>query len=244
MLSINNLSVAYGGEKVLTDFSLNLADGEIYSLIGPSGCGKTTLLKVLCGIKKDYTGNINYNAVNVDDKSVSVGYVPQNYGLLDWKTVEGNIYLPLKLDKSKKISDDENQDILTSLEINDLLKKYPSELSGGQRQRVALARAFVTRPSLLLMDEPFSALDTFTSSASQELFLRIWSKYKVTTLFITHNIMEAVSVGKHILMMSKTDRKIISQVENIYFEEPENETGKMRLATEVKKMFENSISNG
>ena len=242
MISIKNLFVYYNTEKVLENFSAELNKGEIYSLIGPSGCGKSTLLKVLCGIKKDYSGEITFNDKPIKSEAISIGYVPQNYGLLAWKTVYENIYLPLKLDKKKQINETEVNDILNSLEIRDILNKYPSELSGGQKQRVALARAFIARPDLLLMDEPFSALDAFTSSASQELFLRIWSKYKVTTLFITHNIAEATSIGKHILLMDKAERKIFHQVENEYFGLDDKENEKVQLAIHLKTIFEKEIT--
>lgn len=241
MISIKQLSVSYSLNNVLQNLSLNLEDGEIYSLIGPSGCGKSTLLKVLSGIKNDYTGSIEYNGKPIQEEQLSIGYVPQNYGLLEWKTVKDNIYLPFRLHK-KKINEAENEDILQSLEIKDLLKKYPQELSGGQKQRVALARAFMTHPNLLLMDEPFSALDAFTSSASQELFLRIWSKYKVTTLFITHNISEAVSIGKHILLMNKTEKRIIEQISNDTFGKTNNDTEKIQLTLKVKQLFEKGVS--
>jgi len=241
MISIKNLSVKYGQSEILKDFSMELSDGDIYSLIGPSGCGKSTLLKVLSGIKKDYTGNIDYNGLPIDDQKISIGYVPQNYGLLDWKTVSANIYLPLKLDKNKVFREKENEDILHSLEIEDLLNRYPRELSGGQKQRVALARAFISQPDLLLMDEPFSALDAFTSVASQELFLRLWSKYRVTTLFITHNIHEAVSIGKHIVLVGKSSKKIVEQIENPTFGIDGDEIDKLQLADRIINMFRKKL---
>lgn len=218
MLSIENLNVNYGQTKVLENFSLHISEGEIYSLIGPSGCGKSTLLKVLCGIHKDYEGDILYNGKIINHKLLYIGYVPQQYGLLDWMKVEDNIFLSSKLDKQKKINESEAKDIIQSLEIEEFMHRYPRQLSGGQKQRVALARAFIARPQLLLMDEPFSSLDTFTSKASQKLFLRLWRKYKVTTLFITHNIHEAISIGKHIILMSKAPGQIIEQIENPLFE--------------------------
>lgn len=216
MLSIKNLNSGYGTQPVLNNFSLEIKEGEIYSLIGPSGCGKSTLLKVLCGIQP-YTGEIKYQSKPFNTREISVGYVPQQYGLLDWKTVKQNIYLPFKLDQDKKEQTSEIQSIIESLEIEDLADRYPSQLSGGQKQRVALARAFVSRPQLLLMDEPFSSLDTFTSEASQRVFLRLWEKYKVTTLFITHNIHEAVSIGKHIVLMGKNNGQIIEELDNPLF---------------------------
>lgn len=233
MLSIEKLTVKYGNTEALNNFSLSVKSGEIYSLIGPSGCGKSTLLKVLSGIIKDFEGSISLNGKPFKIKDTTIGYVPQQYGLLDWKTVKENIYLPFKLDKKKEFNESEVNEIIQSLEIDDLLDRFPSQLSGGQKQRIALARAFVSRPKLLLMDEPFSSLDTFTSEASQRLFLRLWEKYKVTTLFITHNIHEAASIGKHIILMSKAPRKIIHEVENPTFNTLGSEEEKLKFVSSV-----------
>lgn len=233
MLSIENLGVRYGNTEAISNFSLTINDGEIYSLIGPSGCGKSTLLKVLCGIIKDYDGNITFKGKTFNSKDISIGYVPQQYGLLEWKTVKKNIFLPFKLNKNKVVRENEVKEIISSLEIEDLFDRYPSQLSGGQKQRVALARAFISQPDILLMDEPFSSLDTFTSEASQRLFLRLWEKYKVTTLFITHNIHEAVSIGKHIIIMSKSPGRIIHEVENPLFNATEYPEEKLRFAASI-----------
>lgn len=241
MIEIRDLSVKYDTAEVLSHFSMNMKKGSIYALIGPSGCGKSTLLKVLCGIKKEYTGKIEYNGKPFLEQKISIGYVPQNYGLLEWKTVQENIFLPLRLDKSKPGRKNEIEDILHSLEIEDCLKKYPAELSGGQKQRVALARAFVSQPDLLLMDEPFSALDAFTSAASQKLFLRLWDKYKVTTLFITHNIHEAVSMGSRILLMSKSQRKIIDNIENPFFCADGFDKDRLELSAKIINEFDKTL---
>lgn len=233
MLSIQNLKVKYGNTVALSDFSLTIKRGEIYSLIGPSGCGKSTLLKVLCGIIKDYEGDIAFNDKVFSPKDVAIGYVPQQYGLLEWKTIRDNIFLSYKLNPDKTLKEPEVSAIISSLEIDDLQSRYPSQLSGGQKQRVALARAFISQPDILLMDEPFSSLDTFTSEASQRLFLRLWEKYKVTTLFITHNIHEAVSIGEHIIVMSKSPGKIIHQVENPLFNVSEYQEEKLRFVASI-----------
>lgn len=233
MISINNLSVKYGQSLVLNNFSLSMNKGEIYALIGPSGCGKSTLLKTLCGILKKDSGEITYSS----GQNIAIGYVPQLYGLLEWKTVEDNIFLPLRL-KNQKLKTAEQKSILDELEITNLLKRYPKELSGGQRQRVALARSFISQPHLLLMDEPFSALDAFTSLASQKLFLRLWSKYKVTTLFITHNIHEAATLGQHVLLMGKSSGEIIETIKNPLPHSDENE---FELVSKIKQAFEKNI---
>jgi NitT/TauT family transport system ATP-binding protein len=235
MLSIENLEVKYENTVALSNFSLAVKRGEIYSLIGPSGCGKSTLLKVLCGIIKNHKGRMAFNDKVFSPKDVTIGYVPQQYGLLEWKTVQDNIFLPYKLNPDKKLNELEVSEVIASLEIEDLRCRYPSQLSGGQKQRVALARAFISQPDILLMDEPFSSLDTFTSEASQRLFLRLWEKYKVTTLFITHNIHEAVSIGEHIIVMSKSPGKIIHQIENPLFNVSEYQEEKLRFVGSIIK---------
>lgn len=241
MISINNLSSSYGKTKVLDNFCLNLHKGESYALIGPSGCGKSTLLKILSGIHKEFSGEITFQDQPYFSQKIAIGYVPQNYGLLDWKKVKDNILLPLKLNKSKSFNESEAHEIIHSLEIEDLMDRFPLQLSGGQRQRVALARAFISKPDLLLMDEPFSSLDSFTSVNSQKLFLKLWKKYNITTLFITHNIFEATATCKHIVLMNKKSGKIIEQIENNYLFEEDN-TQQIQLASHLLNLFEENIS--
>lgn len=238
MLLINSLNVNYGATEVLTDFSLSVKDGEIYSLIGPSGCGKSTLFKVLCGIQKNYSGDISLDGKKVSPQDIRIGYVPQHYGLLDWKTIKENIFLPAKLNRERTLPQSEIDYIIDALEIGELFDRYPSQLSGGQKQRVALARAFVSQPQLLLMDEPFSSLDTFTSETSQKLFLRLWKKYRITTIFITHNIYEALAIGEHIILMSKAPGRIIEEIDNVLFDQSEVEAyeeSKLHLAATIIK---------
>jgi len=237
VISIKNLSASYGKTKVLNDFCLGMEQGQSYALIGPSGCGKSTLLKILCGIHKQFTGSILYDGKPYFDQNIAIGYVPQAYGLLDWKTVKENIFLPAKLNKSKVTNIKEADEIIRTLEIEDLLHRYPLQLSGGQRQRVALARAFIYQPDLLLMDEPFSSLDSFTSARSQQLYLELWKKYNITTLFITHNIYEAVSVCKHILLMDKLSGSIIEQTENVSFGSTDKNE-QTQLANKIMNLFE------
>ncbi|MDR0871917.1 MAG: ATP-binding cassette domain-containing protein [Prevotellaceae bacterium] len=202
ILAIHNINVSYGETAVLRDFNLTVERGAIYCLLGKSGCGKSTLLKTLCGILKSDAGEILLNGEPLNPQKHSLGYIPQNYGLLDWLTVEKNLFLAQKIRHQKE--SDNAAHIIDCLEIGALLKRYPRELSGGQQQRVALARAWLLQPDLLLMDEPFSSLDTFTAERSRELFLQLWRERKTTALFVTHNIREAVSVGKYIVLMPKT----------------------------------------
>lgn len=235
MLRIDKLSVAYGGPPVLRDFSLTLEKGMIYALIGPSGCGKSTLLKAICGLVP-HTGGITHNGLPLSvGGAPNIGYMPQHYGLLAWKTVEENILLPLRV-KKKKALPEEAPDILKILGLEPLLRRWPRELSGGQKQRAALARALISGPDLLLMDEPFSSLDAFSAEASQRLFLRLWEKYRVTTLFITHSIMEAVALGGEILLMRPAERRLGARVTNSAFG-LENEAARLGMAARLKDLF-------
>ncbi len=242
MISINNLSVSYGQLAVLKNFSLNLEQGGIYALIGPSGCGKSTLLKVLCGILEPSAGSIEYNGMPISEKNtLNIGYVPQNYGLLAWKTVAQNIFLPLKIGPKKHINQTESESIIEELGLRALMQRYPNELSGGQKQRVALARAFISRPALLLMDEPFSALDAFTSDTSQRLFLQLWQAHRVTTLFITHNMVEAATMGQQVLLMDTASRNIAARFENKTFAIG-NDAETMATAAHIKEMFRGMLA--
>ena len=143
--------------------------------------------------------------------------MPQNLGLMGWKKVRDNIFISRDINKVIGVSDSEATDIIGELGIGDLLDRYPSELSGGQRQRVALARLFVSNPDILMMDEPFSALDTITADMSRELFLRLWQKRRTTTIFTTHNLHEAVLLGQHIMIMGKNPGRVLQVVDNRMF---------------------------
>ena len=222
-LSLHNVSVNFGTTLVLKDISFSLEKGKTLTIVGPSGCGKYTLLNVLSGIIKDYEGEIMMGSKELRSAEMTYGYVPQSFGLLAWKKVKDNIMLPATINKNIKIDEDEVNDVLTKLELKDLLNRYPSQLSGGQRQRVALARVFISHPDILLLDEPFSALDTLTADISRDLFLDLWRKYRPTTIFTTHNLSEAVKLGEHILLLNKQPAKVFRFVDNPIFEKQEQQ---------------------
>ena len=222
-LSLHNVSVNFGTTLVLKDISFSLEKGKTLTIVGPSGCGKSTLLNVLSGIIKDYEGEIMMGSKELRSAEMTYGYVPQSFGLLAWKKVKDNIMLPATINKNIKIDEDEVNDVLTKLELKDLLNRYPSQLSGGQRQRVALARVFISHPDILLLDEPFSALDTLTADISRDLFLDLRRKYRPTTIFTTHNLSEAVKLGEHILLLNKQPAKVFRFVDNPIFEKQEQQ---------------------
>lgn len=222
MIEVKDLTVNYNRENdkipALKNVSINIGTGDIYTFIGPSGCGKSTFLYVLSGILQDYTGSVRVNGRPVNPRSQRIGLILQNYGLLPWKNVYDNTMLGVKIKNDQVVLDDYGQYLLQRLGIDNLLDRYPKELSGGQQQRVAIARAFMLKPDLLLMDEPFSALDAITREELQELFLKIWKENNVTTVFITHSVDEALYLGSKIVVFSPAPGSILEVLDNPCFQ--------------------------
>ncbi|NLX01780.1 MAG: ABC transporter ATP-binding protein [Syntrophomonadaceae bacterium] len=221
MIAIKDLTVKYQtkNEEILAldRLNINIGKGDIYTFIGPSGCGKSTFLYVLSGILQDYSGSVLIDGQIINPKSQRIGLILQNYGLLPWKTVYQNAMLGVKIKNQPPVEEYSNY-IFRKLGIDNLLNRYPKELSGGQQQRVALARAFILKPDLLLMDEPFSALDAISREEMQELFLNIWKENNVTTIFITHSVDEALYLGRKIVVFSPSPGRILKVIDNPCFQ--------------------------
>jgi len=235
MIEIKGLKVTYKTKNenylALNNINFSMASDDIVAFIGPSGCGKSTLLYVLSGIIHKYEGSVFINGERPNPKKQKIGLILQNYGLLPWKNVYQNAILGLK--KELALSDKNHIDyILEVLGLGKLLKRYPNEISGGQRQRVAIARCFILKPDLLLMDEPFSALDTMTREDMQEIFLKVWKENKVPSFFITHSIEEALYIGQKIVILSKSPGHIIRIIQNPLFAIPN-----IRLKKEYYEML-------
>ncbi len=218
MIEVKNLDFAYQTEKVLHNINLNVKKGESLAIIGPSGCGKTTLLYLLAGLEKADQGAIEINdqpLAGIRDRS---GVILQDYGLFPWKTVYNNLALGLKIrgageeEVKRKVNS-----ALKQLKISELKDKYPAELSGGQKQRVAVGRSLVLGPDLLLMDEPFSALDALTREEMQNLILEIHSRENFTFVLVTHDITEAAFLGHKIAVIK--EGKIATLIKNPHFGE-------------------------
>lgn len=218
MIEVKNLDFAYQKEKVLDNINLEVKKGESLAVIGPSGCGKTTLLYLLAGLEKADRGVIKINAQPLNGIRDSSGVILQDYGLFPWKTVYNNLALGLKIREasSQKIKEKVNS-ALKRLKISELKDKYPAELSGGEKQRVAVGRSLVLAPDLLLMDEPFSALDALTREEMQNLILEIHSREKFTFVLVTHDITEAAFLGHKIAVIKKGE--IVALLENPHFGE-------------------------
>lgn len=222
MITVQDLTVRYGADLsssvALDHVSLSVPQGTTCAVIGPSGCGKSTLLRVLAGIAHDYEGRVQINGQPIQPAVQRIGFMPQNYGLLPWRTVRENIRLGLKIRKA--VDAGTSQRIVRLMErlgIEGLDMRYPHELSGGQQQRVGLARAFALRPDILLMDEPFSALDAITREEMQDVFLGLWRESAVSTVLVTHYVEEAVYLGQQIVILSDHPGRVREIIHNPLF---------------------------
>jgi len=208
MVRVEGLTFSYAIKKrhfqVLDDINFHLQKNNALCLIGPSGCGKTTLLYAIAGLRMPEAGNIYINDLPVNGPREKTAIIFQHFGLLPWKTVFDNIALGMKIrsseDRTIKSLVDSTMD---QLGIAALSKKYPKHLSGGEKQRVAIARALVLRPDLLLLDEPFSAIDALTRESLQESLIHVWKKWQLTIIHVTHDIEEAVFLGTEVLLMGR-----------------------------------------
>ncbi len=212
ILKIENLSKTYyslkGEVKAIDNFSLNINNGDYISIIGSSGCGKSTILNILSSLDKDYDGNIIFK-----NNDIKVGYMLQEDSLFDWLTVYENAIIGLKI---KKILNEENikyvKKLLIKYGLKDFMNKYPRSLSGGMRQRVALIRTLAIKPNILLLDEPFSALDYQTRLKVSDDVYKIIKEEGKTVIMVTHDIAEAISMSDKVVVLSKRPCK----VKNIY----------------------------
>ena len=219
MLCFQGVSVDYGTGAdtvhALADASLCVGRGTVLALIGTSGSGKSTLLRVGAGLLRPMAGTVTSDGVAVDPRAMRIGFLPQNYGLLAWKTVRENILLGVQIKGEWRAERRKAfEELVTDLGLTDLLERYPHELSGGQQQRVGLARVFLLAPDLLLMDEPFSALDTITRESMQEVFLSLWKKHAVTTVLVTHYVEEALTLAGRIAVMGGAPGRVTELIDN------------------------------
>ena len=220
-VEIQGVSVVYPAKvhtvTALDNVSLSIQEGEFVSLIGPSGCGKTTLLRVIADLEQTTSGVVRVNGLSARDARLAraYGYVFQAPALFPWRTVLANVCLPLEIHglakaKARAIALEQLERVgLTGFE-----GKYPWQLSGGMQQRVSIARALGFEPKLLMMDEPFGALDEITRDRLNEQLLRLWEREKRTVVFVTHSIPEAVFLSSRIVVMSPRPGRIVDVIES------------------------------
>ena len=221
MISVSDVNLTFetndGPVNALRDISLKVNKGDFVSFIGPSGCGKTTLLRVIAALETPTAGQVTVNNMSPDDarKAREYGYVFQAAGLYPWRTVSGNIKLPLEImGYSAREKDERAQKVIDLVELNGFEKKFPWQLSGGMQQRASIARALAFDANILLMDEPFGALDEIVRDRLNGELLSLWGRTKKTICFVTHSIPEAVFLSTKIVVMSPRPGRITDVIES------------------------------
>ncbi|WP_287056659.1 ATP-binding cassette domain-containing protein [Megasphaera sp.] len=207
LLQLDDVGLVYQGshgpQRVLQHISLSLDEGQHLTVVGPSGCGKSSLLRLIAGLQAPTEGQIRFDGQKMIGPRPNLAIVFQDYGLFPWKTVEENIRLPGQL-HHHSLNKDQLEKLLQSLDLTAVRKHYPGELSGGQKQRTALGRAMAMQPKLLLMDEPFSALDPAMRHQCYDLFRKYIGTSSMATIIVTHSPEEAAALGDKTVVFAKT----------------------------------------
>jgi NitT/TauT family transport system ATP-binding protein len=216
VVAVRNVSVRFSSDRgeteALRDVSFELPRGGFLSILGPSGCGKSTLLRVVADLLSPSSGSLSLFGRSPAEarRARELGFVFQDAALLPWRTVRENVELPLEVGDGRRLSEKASrpEDLLELVGLSQWHRAYPHELSGGMRQRVSIARALVTGPKILLMDEPFGALDEITRDRLNEELLRIWTETGTTILFVTHSIPEAVFLSERVLVLATNPGRV------------------------------------
>ena len=202
-----------GAVTALSEVDVEIAEGEFVSIVGPSGCGKTSLLKILGDLLRPTQGEVLVNGVSPQElrKTKRIGQVFQESQLLPWKTIKQNMVLLANL-ADRRLTDEDVLQMAITLGLEDFLHRYPHELSGGMQQRASIGRALLLDPLLLLMDEPFGALDEITREKLNMELQRVWSEHRKTVIFVTHSLAEAAFLSDRVLVMSGRPGRIVADV--------------------------------
>jgi NitT/TauT family transport system ATP-binding protein len=204
LLAVKDLTVHFrtkaGPIDALQGVNLTIRKGEFISLVGPSGCGKSTLLRVVSGLHRNYSGSVN---LDEELRSRSLGFVFQRDALLPWRTVLENVATGLEIRRiGKRERHERARDMLNRVGLGGFEQAYPGQLSGGMRQRASVARTLIYQPELILMDEPFGALDAQTKGQVQELFLSIWDEMRPSVIFVTHDLAESIYLSERVVVLT------------------------------------------
>lgn len=251
ILEIRQLSKTFhsnkGSVQALSQIHLTVQEGEFVTVIGSSGCGKSTLLKIIAGLDVDYSGSVKLSGEQVTGPGIAKGFIFQEPRLFPWLTVEKNIAADQSLrnpDIRRKVDE-----LIELVKLKGFEKSYPRELSGGMAQRVAIARALLRSPKILLLDEPFGALDAFTRTHMQEVLLDIWQTNKTTMIFVTHDIDEAVVLANRVVVLKPRPGEIQSLIPvDLLFPRKKASTGfqeyRYKVLSEFEKIEELELTDG
>jgi NitT/TauT family transport system ATP-binding protein len=214
-IALNGVSKRYRNAAVaLQGISLTVDRGEFLTFLGPSGCGKSTLLKLVSGLSPVSEGQVEVNGMTPENAREMMGFIFQDATLLPWRTVEQNVGLGLELEHAARDARKERvTNMLNLVSLGNVAKRYPRQLSGGMKMRVSIARALVSRPRILLMDEPFAALDEMTRDRMNEELLRLYIEQKWTVLFVTHSVAEAVFLSSRIVILAPHPGRVAHEVQ-------------------------------
>ena len=258
VVNLENVSVRFGSNPAtqvtaLENLNLEIADHQFAVIVGPSGCGKSSCMDLVAGLNQATEGRTVVDGVTIEKPGSDRGMVPQSYSLFPWLTVQKNVEFGLSLSGASKAERRERANhYVEAVGLTKFKDSYPSQLSGGMKQRVAIARALAVNPEVLLMDEPFGALDSQTRSVMQELLLKIWQEERKTVLFITHDIDEAIFLGDVVYVMSARPGRIMDTID-VGIERPRDYTVitspefieiKKRIMTSLHDEVEKALAMG
>ena len=239
-LEVNHIHKTFDGKPVLHDVTITLHQGELVSLLGISGGGKTTLFNIISGLLSPDEGNVILNGKDITNQPGQISYMMQKDLLLPYRTIEDNVALPLLLNGANKTEARlQASALFAQFGLEGTQKKYPAQLSGGMRQRAALLRTYLFSQDVALLDEPFSALDTLTKHAIHKWYLDVMEKIQMTTLFITHDIDEAILLSDRIYLLSGNPGRITAE---IIIKEPKPRRDDFHLAPEFLEYKRNILS--
>lgn len=248
-VEFKNVSKVYGGGDSATlaiqDFTLKVEEGKFTTIVGPSGCGKSSLLSLVAGFQKPTSGDVLIDGKTVQSPGPDRGFVFQDHALFPWKTVRGNIMFGLKANGcSRQEAARVAQEYIDLVQLKGFEDSYPLNLSGGMKQRVGLARALAYQPDILLMDEPFGALDAQTKKMMQRELVRIWSQFNKTVLFVTHSVIEATFISDVIVVMSARPGTVRAVID-VDLPRPRSyvDEGYLRVREDVLRYIEDEVKN-
>ncbi len=237
--NVNKTYQAKNGEiEALKNINFSVNAGEFVSIIGPSGCGKSTLLSIIAGLEKKSSGKIYIDKIETENISSKIGYMLQKDSLLEWRTIYNNVIFGLEITHKKTKENEEYvKDLLKKYNLYEFKDKYPTQLSGGMRQRVALIRTLAIRPEILLLDEAFSALDYQTRIMVTKDIYNILKNEKITTVMVTHDISEAISMSDRVIVLSKRPATV-KKIYKIKFEMENRDPMNARKSPKFSEYFD------